>query len=77
MASRSDTALAKQWQKEFELTPPEQRPLLLQLAHSIRQGLAEGANLPGAAESFRQGWRDVKAGRVYPIESLWDGIDAQ
>jgi len=77
MATRTKAALAKQWQKEFELTPPEQRPLLLKLAHSIRRGLAEEAGLPSAAESFRAGWQDVQAGRVHPIETLWDGIDAQ
>jgi hypothetical protein len=34
MANRSKASLAKQWQKEFELTPPpEQRPLLFKLAH--------------------------------------------
>lgn len=77
MATRSNAALAKQWQKEFELTPPALRPFLLKLAHSFRQTLAEDDTLPSAAEAFRQGWRDVKAGRVHPIDTLWDGIDAQ
>lgn len=76
MATRKNTALAKQWQREFELTPPELRPFLVKLAHSFRQSL-EGDELPNAAEAFRQGWRDVKAGRVHPIETLWDGIDAR
>lgn len=26
--------------------------------------------------SFREGWRDVKAGHVHSLETLWDGIDA-
>ena len=77
MATRTSAALTKQWQKEFELTPPKHRPLLVKLAHSFRQSLNEGGDLPSAAESFRQGWRDVKAGRVHPIETLWDGIDAK
>jgi hypothetical protein len=51
--------------------------LLLKLAHSIRQGLADNTGLPNGAESFRQGWRDVEAGRVRSIDTLWDGIDAQ
>jgi len=27
-------------------------------------------------ESLRRAIRDVKAGRTYPVESLWQGIDA-
>ena len=77
MATRTHTALAKQWQEEFELTPPELRPFLVKLAHSFRQTLTEDDRLPSATEAFRQGWRDVQAGRVQPIETLWDGIDAQ
>lgn len=26
-------------------------------------------------ENFRQGWREAMRGEVYPIETLWDGID--
>ena len=29
------------------------------------------------AESFREGWRDVKTGRVHPVDTLWDGIDTE
>ncbi|MEO5333881.1 MAG: hypothetical protein H7839_17855 [Magnetococcus sp. YQC-5] len=32
---------------------------------------------PTPAESFRAGWRDVKAGRVHPIQNLWEGIHAE
>ncbi len=27
---------------------------------------------PNAAASFRDGRRDVKAGRIHPVETLWD-----
>lgn len=77
MATRSNPTLAEQWQKEFELTPPELRPFLVKLAHSFRQSLIEDEAWPSAAESFLQGWRDVQAGRVQPIETLWDDIDAR
>ena len=30
-----------------------------------------------AATTFRAGWRDVKAGRVHPIDTLWDDVDAE
>lgn len=74
------TSIAKLTQKlheEIEQTPAEYRPLLLKLVHSFREGVTGDEALPSAAESFRAGWRDVKAGRVHPINTLWDGIDAQ
>ena len=37
----------------------------------------ESPLLPDAAASFRAGWRDVMAGRVYPIDTLWDGVDVE
>lgn len=61
---------------EIELTPERYRPLLLRLVHSFREGIEEDEPWPSAAESFREGWRDIKAGRVQPIDTLWDGIDA-
>jgi hypothetical protein len=51
------------------------RPLLLRLVHSFREGIEEDGPWPSAVESFREGWQDVKAGRVHPVENLWDGID--
>jgi hypothetical protein len=61
---------------EIELTPERYRPLLLRLVHSFREGIEEDEPWQSAAESFREGWRDIKAGRVQPIDTLWDGIDA-
>lgn len=68
--------LTEQLHDEIEQTPAEFRPLLLKLVHSFREGVTE-QGLPSAAESFAAGWRDIKAGRVHPIDTLWDGIDAQ
>jgi len=50
----------------------------------IVDSLAELVELPDpddtpkevVLESLRASLEDVKAGRVYPIEELWDGIDA-
>lgn len=58
--------------QEIDQTPEEYRPLLLRIVHSFREGVA----LPTAAESFEEGWKDVVAGNTHPIETLWDGIDA-
>lgn len=67
-------ALAEQWQKEFELTPPELRPKLLKMAHSFRQILAEDEAELSPADSLRQALREVKAGKTQPIEGLWDRV---
>ena len=68
--------LTQQLHEEIEQTPAEYRPLLLKIVHSFREGVTGEMALPSATESFRQGWQDVKAGRVHPIETLWDGVDA-
>jgi len=61
---------------EIERTPERYRPLLLRLVHSFREGIEEDEPWPTAAESFREGLGDIKAGRVRPISTLWNGIDA-
>lgn len=70
------TDYTQQLHDEIERTPPEYRPLLLRIVHSFREGVEDNA-LPSAEESFRQGWKDVVQGKVHPIETLWDDIDAQ
>ncbi len=62
---------------EIDRTPDRYRPLLLRLVQSFREGIEEDEPWPSATESFREGWRDVKAGRVHSVETLWDGIDAE
>lgn len=61
---------------EIERTPERYRPFLLRLVHSFREGIEEDEPWPSAAESFREGWRDVQAGRVQPVDTLWDGIES-
>ncbi len=65
---------AQQLHKEIDQTPEEYRPLLLRIVHSFRQGVMV---LPSAEDSFKEGWKDVMQGNTHPIETLWDGIDAQ
>ena len=69
--------ITEQLQAEIERTPERYRPLLLRLVRSFREGIEEDEPWPSANESFREGWRDVKAGRVHPVETLWDGIDTE
>ena len=53
------------------------RPLLLRLVHSFREGIEEDEPWPTAADAFREGWRDVQAGRSHAVDTLWGGIDAE
>lgn len=69
--------ITEQLRAEIEQTPARYRPLLLRLVRSFRKGIEEDERWPTAEESFREGWRDVKAGRVHPVDTLWDGIDAE
>lgn len=68
--------ITSQLHAEIERTPERYRPLLLRLVHSFREGIEDDEPWPSAAESFREGWRDVQAGRLQPVDTLWDGIDA-
>ena len=76
MNTESDN-ITRQLHTEIEQIPGRYRALLLKLVHSFREGVEEEAPWPSAADSFRAGWRDVKAGRVHPVDTLWDGIDAE
>lgn len=76
MAKQSPN-LTEELHAEIERTPERYRALLLRLVHAFRKGVGGDEPWPDAERSFREGWRDIKAGRTYPIETLWDGIDAE
>ncbi|AUB82282.1 hypothetical protein [Candidatus Thiodictyon syntrophicum] len=75
--AQSTHDITNQLHAEIERTSARYRPLLLRLVHSFRQGIEEDEPWPSAAESFRDGWRDIRAGRVQPVATLWDGIDRE
>ena len=62
---------------EIDLVPTDRRAPLLKIVHAYREAVDEETEDIDPRESLRQAIRDVKAGRTYPIETLWDGIDAQ
>ena len=68
--------ITEQLHAEIERTPVRYRSLLLRLVHSFREGIEADEPWPSASESFREGWTDVRAGRTSPVDTLWDGIDA-
>ncbi|MCU7937399.1 MAG: hypothetical protein KZQ99_21505 [Candidatus Thiodiazotropha sp. (ex Dulcina madagascariensis)] len=67
--------ITQQLHSEIEQTPERYRALLLRLVHAFREGIEEDAPWPNAADSFREGWRDMKAGRTGTIDTLWSDIN--
>ena len=68
--------LTKQLHAEIEQTPERYRALLLRLVHSFREGIEQDEPWPTAEQSLREGLRDMKAGRVSPVDTLWDRVNA-
>jgi len=58
---------------ELDNLPDEYLPFVLQLVRTFRESIA----LKPAAASFRQGWQEAQQGATYPVETLWDDIDAE
>jgi hypothetical protein len=58
---------------ELDSLPEEYLPYVLQLMRTFK----ESVSLKSAKLSFQQGWQEVQKGELYPIEQLWDGIDAE
>lgn len=58
---------------EIDALPEEYLPFLLQMMRAFR----ESVTLKPAEESFRQGWCEAQRDLTYPVEELWDGVDAQ
>ncbi len=69
--------ITRQLHAEIERTPVRYRSLLLRLVHSFREGVEEEEPWPTAGESFREGWRDVRAGNTQAVNTLWNDIDAE
>ena len=58
---------------EIDTLPDEYLPFVLQLVHTLRESIV----LKPAAASLRQGWDEARQGVTYPVDGLWDGIDAE
>ena len=51
----------------------EYLPILLRIVKSYRESMT----LNTAEESFRQAWKEILSGEIYPVSRLWDGIDTE
>ena len=70
--ANTKSAYRKQVAAEVAAVPEEHLPLLLQMIRTYRQSV----DLKPAAESFKKGWQEVKAGETIPLKHLWEGIHA-
>ena len=66
-------AYEKQLVHEIRDLPPEYLPNLLEIVRLFRDSVA----LKPAEASFRQGWKEVRAGETRPVAELWEGINGQ
>ncbi len=69
--------ITQQLHAEIDAVPAAYQGLLLRLVHSFREGIEADFPWPSAVEAFREGWQDRLADHTYPVETLWQGIDAQ
>lgn len=66
--------ITKELHNEIERTPARYRSLLLRLVRSFRAAVEQDEPWSSAAEAFREGWRDVKGGRMRSMGTFWEGI---
>jgi hypothetical protein len=71
--SARGSAYQKQLVREIKEMPEEYLPNLLQIVRLFR----ESVTLKSAEDSFREGWKEVLAGKTRPVSELWDGIDVR
>ncbi len=59
------TQCLQQLEHEIQEIPEEFLPKLIAMVKSYRETLH-------IEESFKQSWKEIKKGEIYPIEQLWD-----
>ncbi|MFN0112876.1 MAG: hypothetical protein ACKVZH_28790 [Blastocatellia bacterium] len=57
---------------ELDQMPDEYLPFALQMMRTFRASVT----LKPAVASFLHGWQETKRGETYPVEMLWDDVDA-
>jgi hypothetical protein len=71
----------KALQKALQELTPKQREILLNELSGQNGGngthTSKPKKLPSAADGFREGWKDMLAGRTRPIEALWKEMEAE
>lgn len=71
MVSTADN-ITERLHAEIERVPADRREALLTIVHAYREAVDDDID---PAESIRRGLADIRAGRVHPIDTLWEGIE--
>ncbi|MCB0099266.1 MAG: hypothetical protein KDE46_26215 [Caldilineaceae bacterium] len=74
-------------QPETVVVPKDKLDMLIEMVTDMRQEMAlirlrldeleDSDELPNPKESLRRSLLEAKLGLTFPIETLWDGIDAE
>ena len=70
-----DDLQQKLTERASQLNIPLENLILESLADLVEPSDPDDTPTAVVLESLRASLEDVKAGRVYPLEQLWDGID--
>lgn len=71
----SAESITKRLHAEIERVPKHRRAALLKIVHAYREAVEQDVDEDiDPAASIRRGLADIRAGRVHPIETLWDGV---
>lgn len=66
--------LTEQLHREIDQVPAERRASLLKIIYAYREAVELETDEIDPEASIRRGLEDAKAGRLHPIDTLWDGI---
>jgi len=67
----SSQSYSDQLAAELRGVPEEYMPALIDMIHAFRAGVIQKS----FEEDLQASFRNAKAGKTFPIETLWDGID--
>ena len=67
----SNQSYSDQLAAELQQVPEEYMPALIEMIHAFRSGVIQKS----FEEELKASLRDAKAGKTYPIDTLWDGIE--
>lgn len=71
MMEPSNQSYSDQLAAELRQVPEEYMPALIEIIHAFRSGVIQ----KNFEEELKTSLRDAKAGKIHPIDTLWDGID--
>lgn len=65
----SNQSYSDQLAAELKQVPEEYMPALIDMIHAFRSGVIQKS----FEEDLKASFQDAKAGKTFPIDTLWDG----